>query len=88
VPEGIPELDPRRTAVIVVEVQPASPAAGALLVGDVILSVDGATVSDPLDLRAILRPERIGQRVTASVVRAGRVLEVGLTIGERPDRAR
>jgi len=88
VPEGIPESDPSRTAVIVVEVQPGSPAGGALLVGDVILSLDGAAVSNPLDLRAILRPERIGQRVTASVVRAGRVVEVGLTIGERPDRSR
>jgi S1-C subfamily serine protease len=90
VPEGVTEGDPqgRRTAVIVVEVEPGSPAGAVLLVGDVILSLDGAAVSDPLDLRAMLRPERIGQRVTASVVRAGRVLDVGLTIGERPERAR
>src|SRR5262249_13160525 len=86
VPKGGP--DGRRTAVIVVEVQPASPAADTLLVGDVILSLDGTVVSDPLDLRAVLRPDRVGQHVTMSVVRAGRVLEVGLTIGERPDRER
>jgi S1-C subfamily serine protease len=74
----------QRAALIVVDVQAGSPAAGGLLVGDVILSLDGAAITDPLDLRAALRPERIGQRVTASVIRAGRVLDVELTIGERP----
>ena len=77
-----------RTAVIVVDVQPGSPAAAGLLVGDVLLSLDGRAVSDPLDLRAALRPERIVQRVRASVIRAGRVLNVELTIGERPGRGR
>jgi S1-C subfamily serine protease len=87
VPESV-ETEGQRTAVIVVDVQRGSPASDALLVGDVMLSLDGTPVRDPLDLRAILRSERIGQRVTASVVRAGRVIEVGLTIGERPERAR
>jgi len=83
------EGDPgRRTAVIVVDVQPGSPAAAGLLVGDVIVSVDGTTIADPLDLRAVLRPERIGQPVRVSVIRAGRVLEVDVTVGERPGGAR
>jgi S1-C subfamily serine protease len=76
------------TALIVVSVEPTSPAAGALLVGDVILSLDGTAIADPLDLRAALRPERIGQAVTASVLRAGRLVDVQVTIGERPDRTR
>ena len=90
VPEGAREGGhaDRDRAVIVVEVQPGSPAASGLLVGDVILALDGVAVTDPLDLRAALRPERIGQRITVSVLRAGRVVEVGLTVGERPDRAR
>ena len=71
-----------------VEVQAGSPAAAGLLVGDVILSLDGTAVTDPLDLRAALPSERIGQRVRASVIRAGRALDVDLTIGERPARAR
>jgi S1-C subfamily serine protease len=77
----------QRTAVIVVDVQAGSPAEAGLLVGDVVLSLDGTPVTDPLDLRAALRPERIGQRVRMSVIRAGRVLDVDLTIGERPGRA-
>jgi len=90
VPEGAREEGQadRDRAVIVVEVQPGSPAAAGLLVGDVILALDGVAVTDPLDLRGALRPERIGQRITVSVLRAGRVVEVGLTVGERPDRAR
>jgi S1-C subfamily serine protease len=78
----------QRTAVIVVEVQPGSPAAAGLLVGDVILSIDGAPVTDPLDLRRVLRSEQIGQRARVAVIRAGRVLEVDVVIGERPGRER
>ena len=90
VPEGARETRAADgdSAVIVVEVQPGSPAAAGLLVGDVILALDGVAVSDPLDLRGALRPERIGQRLTASVLRAGRVVEVGLVVGERPGRSR
>ena len=78
----------QRTAVIVVDVQPGSPAAAGLLVGDVILTLDGTPVTDPLDLRAVLRPDRIGQHVRVSVIRAGRILDVDVTIGERPGHAR
>jgi S1-C subfamily serine protease len=82
------EGEPARTAVIVVDLQPGSPAAAGLLVGDIILSVEGSAITDPLDLRAVLRPERIGQRVSVSVIRAGRLLDVDMTVGERPGGAR
>jgi S1-C subfamily serine protease len=78
----------QETAVIVVDVQPESPAAAGLLIGDVILSLDAKAVADPFDMRAVLRPDRVGQSVTASVIRGGQVREVLLTIGERPRRRR
>src|SRR5207249_880185 len=78
----------QRTAVIVVDVQPGSPAAAGLLIGDVILSLDGQAINHPLELRSVLRAERIGQRVRALVLRAGQVIDVELVIGERPGRAR
>jgi S1-C subfamily serine protease len=58
VPEGVrDEGGPGRDrAVIVVEVQPGSPAAAGLLVGDVSLALDGVAITDPLDLRVALRP--------------------------------
>jgi S1-C subfamily serine protease len=78
----------QQTAVIVVDVQPGSPAAAGLLLGDVILSLDAKAIADPFDLRAVLRSDRVGQSITASVVRGGQVRDVLLTIGERPRRPR
>jgi S1-C subfamily serine protease len=90
VPAALRESLGRRDegALIVVEVQPESPAAAGLVIGDVILAIDGTAVADPVDLRRALRADRIGQRVTATVVRGGQVRDVELTIGERPRRAR
>ena len=80
--------DAQRTGLMVVDVQAGSPAAGALLVGDIILAIDGEAIADPLRLRAMLRPERIGQQVRVSVIRAGQRVEIDVTIAERPTRAR
>src|ERR687891_715531 len=53
VPQGVREesRQAQRTALIVVDVQEGSPAAAGLLVGDVILPLDGTDMADPLDLR-------------------------------------
>jgi S1-C subfamily serine protease len=80
--------DEDRTAVIVVDIQAGSPAARSLMLGDVIVSLDGRAVSDPFELRALLRSTRVGQRLTATIVRAGQRLDVELTVGERPARGR
>jgi S1-C subfamily serine protease len=75
-------------ALIVVDVQSDSPAAAGLLIGDLILSLDGQAVVDPVELRRLLRAERIGRRITARVVRGGQSRDVELTVGERPPRPR
>jgi S1-C subfamily serine protease len=78
----------QRAAVIIVDVQPDSPASAAgLLIGDVIVSLGGARITEPDDLRAVLRPERVGETVTVAVVRGGEPREVRLTVGERSRRA-
>jgi S1-C subfamily serine protease len=78
----------QRSAVIVVEVQPGSPAATAgLAIGDVIVALGGMPVTAPEDLFAVLRPERVGQTVTASLLRAGESREISVTVGERPSRS-
>jgi S1-C subfamily serine protease len=75
------------TAVIVVEVQPGSPAAAAgLSIGDVIVSLGANRITDPTDLKATLRPERVGESLTASVLRGGEPKELQVTVGERPRR--
>jgi S1-C subfamily serine protease len=90
VPEAMREqlhLD-QELALIVVDVQAGSPAEAGLLIGDVILSLDGRALADPVELRRLLPAERIGQRITARVVRAGQARDVELTVGERPRRVR
>ena len=77
----------QRTAVIVVDVQADSPAGRAgILVGDIIVALAGARISEPTDLRAVLRPEQVGETVSASIVRGGEPREVRVTVGERARR--
>ena len=77
----------QRVAAIIIDVRPASPAAGAgLLVGDIIVSLGGAPITEPGDLRAVLRPQQVGETLTASVLRGGEPREVPVTVGERPRR--
>ena len=78
----------QRAAVVVVDVQPDSPASAAgLVIGDVIVALGGARIADPGDLRAALRPEQVGETVTVSIARGGEPRDVRLTVGERSRRA-
>jgi S1-C subfamily serine protease len=80
---------PRTSGVIIVAVEPNSPAEGAgLLIGDVLVALDGVPVSDIADVQALLGPERVGTAIGASIIRAGLRVERTITIGERPQRGR
>jgi S1-C subfamily serine protease len=77
----------QQTAVIVVEVQSESPAAAAgLSIGDVIVALGATRIADPTDLKSALRPDKVGESITASVLRGGEPKNVQLTVGERPRR--
>jgi S1-C subfamily serine protease len=70
---------------IVVGVEPDSPAErGGILLGDVLVAIDGAAVADAEDLMTALGGDRIGRAVTIRVIRAGEPKEIGVTIAERP----
>lgn len=74
---------------IVVAVESESPAEKAgMLIGDVLIALDGTRVSDTADVQAILGPERVGTPVRVSIVRAGTSAELTITVGERPRRRR
>ncbi|OLE72152.1 MAG: hypothetical protein AUI36_01660 [Cyanobacteria bacterium 13_1_40CM_2_61_4] len=74
---------------VVVNLQPDGPAARAgLLLGDMLVTVEGTPVRDSGDVQALLGPERVGRPVRASIIRAGTLAEVMITVGERPQPGR
>jgi S1-C subfamily serine protease len=71
-------------ALLVVAVSPDTPAARAgILVGDVILAVDGQTIASPEDLLDWLTGNRVGKAATVRLLRGGTPTEISVTIGER-----
>ena len=71
-------------ALLVVDVKPGTPADEAgLLVGDLLLSVDGRTLSSPDELFDLLVGDRVGKSVGARVLRGGVVTDLAVTAAER-----
>jgi S1-C subfamily serine protease len=69
----------RRSAVEVVEIVEGSPAALAgLRPEDIIVALDGTEVRGVDDIQRLMTAERIGETVTATVVRQERELSVPL----------
>lgn len=74
-----------RSGVIVIDLQPDGPAGRAgLLIGDVLLQLNGAPVTDTDDVYANLGPASVGKKLKASIVRGGDDKEIEITVGERP----
>jgi S1-C subfamily serine protease len=74
---------------IVVSVQPEGPAAkSGLLLGDVLVTLDGTSVSAPEDVQAAVGARPVGSTIMATILRAGAPAEVRITVGERPPRRR
>jgi S1-C subfamily serine protease len=71
--------------VIVMSVEPGQPAdKGGVLIGDVLVSFDGNSISGPEDVLALLCPDKVGKDISARAVRAGSVVDLKITVGERP----
>ena len=72
-------------ALLVTAVTTGSPAARAgLLVGDVILALDGHPIESPEDLLDLLVGNRVGHDATVRVLRGGAPRDIVVTVGERP----
>jgi S1-C subfamily serine protease len=74
--------------VIVVNVEPDGPADHAgVLIGDVLVTFDGSSVNDTGDVLALLNSsDRVGKTVKLQIIRAGSLIELPVTIGEKPVR--
>jgi serine protease DegQ len=75
--------------VIVLSVEPGSPADNAgFLVGDVLVALGATSITDIDDVQAALAPESVGQTIDALVVRGGERTNMAVTIGERTAQRR
>ena len=71
---------------IVVAVEPGSPAdRGGLMIGDVLVALDGAAVTDVEDIHSLLGPEKVGAKAALRIIRAGSLADVAVTVGERDE---
>jgi S1-C subfamily serine protease len=78
---------PTQGGIIVVAIEPDSPAERAgVLIGDILVALDGRSMSDTADVLAMLGPERVGAEVKASFIRGGVLSELMIPVGERPRR--
>jgi S1-C subfamily serine protease len=76
-----------QSAVLVVHVEPAGPAdrAGVLL-GDVVIELQGKPVEDTGDIQQLLGLSKIGETVEATVLRGGAPLKLSIMLADRPTR--
>ena len=74
----------QEVGVLIVSVEANSPADRAgVFIGDILLTLEGETIANLQSLRSQLCPERVGQPITAQMIRGGQLIELTLTVGER-----
>jgi S1-C subfamily serine protease len=75
----------RDEGLLVMAVTTGGPAAAAgVVVGDVLLELDGRAIKSPEDLLDLLVGDLVGRQATLRLLRGGMATDVGVTIGERP----
>lgn len=67
---------------LVLEINPQSPAAGLLQVGDVITRFDGRAIGEMRQLPRMVAETKVGKRVELAVWRKGKELVLPITLGE------
>lgn len=83
-PPALAQETGQESALIIVSVQPDGPAEKAgVLLGDVLIAVDGKPVPDVGSLLALLDEERIGTAAALLVARAGVLRDLSATVGAR-----
>ena len=74
----------RETGLLIVNVEPGSPAnAAGLITGDILVAFDGQPTADTEDLQAALGAASVGRTVQLTILRGGQPTAVAATVGER-----
>ncbi|HXN02437.1 MAG TPA: trypsin-like peptidase domain-containing protein [Candidatus Dormibacteraeota bacterium] len=82
-PETVKAKAKQDTGLLIVAVEPQSPADKAgLMQGDTLVALNGTTTSNLEDLYTGLRKAKVGATQTVRVIRAGELKELQLTVGE------
>ncbi|WP_026370781.1 S1C family serine protease [Kallotenue papyrolyticum] len=85
-PEGVPAVAGAqpRIGLLLMRVEPGSPAAQAgLLIGDILVAINGRLIEDVDDLQAMLGPEYVGQTQTVEIIRGGELRQMQVVVGAR-----
>ena len=72
-------------ALLVVAVEPGSPAEGVLTVGDILLEIGGKSATNVAELRATLTGLGAGKQVSVAVLTGSGVEQRSLTLATRPN---
>ncbi len=74
----------QETGLMLIMVSPEAPAEKAgLLVGDIVLQVNGSSVTDPRELQAVLDSESVGKQLKLNVIRGGKPFDATVIVAER-----
>ena len=77
-----------KAAAIVLEVEPESPAHKAgLVIGDILISLDGKPVTHLENVQSHLHGENIGKALAAGIIRGGAVRSVNIVVSERQPKS-
>jgi S1-C subfamily serine protease len=69
---------------LIIKVDEHSPAhSGGVLVGDILVGLDGHAISDAEDLQLLLAGDRVGKTIPVEVIRGNALQTLQVTIGQR-----
>lgn len=69
---------------LIVNVEENSPAQrGGILLGDILLTLDGHIIHDSEDLHVVLTGERVGKAIPVEIIRGNTLQTLSVTVGER-----